>query len=98
VTSNDKVEASAKDAVDFPANFADPSNLYSTLKAYSHMFFHNLTELEKWELEQDLLNSMISNAWGKADVDSSEIQLYKKEISDFFDQLLVKRKANQYSQ
>ncbi|KAK1681866.1 hypothetical protein QYE76_042714 [Lolium multiflorum] len=88
VTSHDKAEASAKDAVGFPANFVDPSNLYSTPKAYSHKFFHKLTELEKWELEQDMLN----NAWGKADVDSSEIQLHKKEISDFFDQLLVKRK------
>ena len=98
VTSNDKAEAPAKDAVAFPDNFGDPSNLYSTPKAYSHKFFHKLTEAEKWELEQDLLNSMLSNAWGKADVDSSEIQLHKKEISDFFDQLLVKRKVNQYSQ
>ncbi|KAK1561286.1 hypothetical protein QYE76_008082 [Lolium multiflorum] len=70
--------------------------MYSTPKAYSHKFFHNMTELEKWELEQDLLNSMLSSAWGKADVDSSEIQLHKKEISDFFDQLLVKRKALHY--
>jgi hypothetical protein len=98
VTSNDKAEASAKDAVGFPTNFGDPSNLYSTSKAYSHKFFHKLTELEKWELEQDLLNSMLSNAWGKADADSSEIQLHKKEIGDFFDQLLVKRKVNRYSQ
>ena len=86
------------DAVAFPDNFGDPSNLYCTLKAYSHKFFHKLTEAEKWELEQDLLNSMLSNAWGKADIDSSEIQLHKMEISDFFDQLLVKRKVNQYSQ
>ncbi|KAK1609363.1 hypothetical protein QYE76_033036 [Lolium multiflorum] len=32
---------------------------------------------------------------GKADVDSSEIQLHEKEISDFFDQLLAKRKEQQ---
>ncbi|KAK1564278.1 hypothetical protein QYE76_018487 [Lolium multiflorum] len=38
---------------------------------------------------------MLTNAWGKADVDSSEIQLHKKEISDFFDQLLVKRKLTE---
>ncbi|KAK1626991.1 hypothetical protein QYE76_001306 [Lolium multiflorum] len=38
---------------------------------------------------------MLTNAWGKADVDSSEIQLHKKEIGDFFDQLLVKRKEKQ---
>ncbi|KAK1697114.1 hypothetical protein QYE76_013811 [Lolium multiflorum] len=97
VTSHDKAEAPAKDAIVFPDNFSDPSNMYSTPKAYSHKFFHKLTEAEKWELEQDLLNSMLSNAWGKADIDSSEIQLHKKEISDFFDQLLVKRKVNQYS-
>jgi hypothetical protein len=98
VNSQDKAEAPANDAVTFPANFGDPTNLYSTPKAYSHKFFHKLTEAEKWELEQDLLNSMMSNAWGRADVESSEIQLHKKEIGDFFDQLLVKRKVNQYSQ
>ncbi|KAK1682187.1 hypothetical protein QYE76_043035 [Lolium multiflorum] len=38
---------------------------------------------------------MMANAWGKADVESSEIQLHKKEMSDFFDQLLVKRKEQQ---
>jgi hypothetical protein len=53
--------------------------------------------VEKWELEQDLLNAMMSNAWGKADVESSEIQLHKKEIGDFFDQLLVKCKVIRYS-
>jgi hypothetical protein len=57
-----------------------------------------MTEAEKWELEQDLLNAMMSNAWGKADVESSEIQLHKKVIGDFFDHLLVKRKVIQYSQ
>jgi hypothetical protein len=36
---------------------------------------------------------MMNNAWGKADVESSEIQLHKKEIGDFFDRLLVKRKV-----
>ncbi|KAK1651945.1 hypothetical protein QYE76_069750 [Lolium multiflorum] len=92
VTSNDKAEASAKDAVGFPTNFGDPLNLYSTPKAYSHKFFNKLTELEKWELEKDLLNSMLNNARGKAYVESFEIQLHNKEISEFFDQLLVKRK------
>ncbi|KAK1609707.1 hypothetical protein QYE76_033380 [Lolium multiflorum] len=92
VNSQDKAEAPAHDAVTFPANFGDTANLYSTPKAYSHKFFHKLMEAEKWDLEQDLRNSMMSNAWGKADVESSEIQLHKKEIGDFFDQLLVKRK------
>ncbi|KAK1694647.1 hypothetical protein QYE76_011344 [Lolium multiflorum] len=94
VTSNDKAEASAKDAVGFPTNFGDPSNLFSTPKAYSHKFFNKLTEMEKWDLEQDLLNSMLNNAWGKADVESSEIQNHKKEIGEFLDQLLVKRKES----
>lgn len=98
ITSTDKAEASAKDVVVFLANFGDPSDLYATPKAYSHKFFNKLTEAEKWELEQDLLDSMLSNAWGKADVESSEIQNHKREIGEFFDQLLVKRKVNQSSQ
>jgi hypothetical protein len=98
VTSADKAEASAKDAVDFPANFGDPADLYATPKAYSHTFFNKLTETEKWELEQDLLNSMLNNAWGKADLESSEIQNHKREIGEFFDQIVVKRKVNQYFQ
>ncbi|KAK1649182.1 hypothetical protein QYE76_066987 [Lolium multiflorum] len=75
-------------------NFGDPTNLLSTPKAYSHKFFHKLTEAEKWDLEQDLLNSMMVNGWGKADVETSDIQLHKKEMCDFFDQLLVKRKVH----
>jgi hypothetical protein len=63
-------------------------------KAYSNKFFNKLTEMEKWELEQDLLNSMLNHAWGKANIESSEIQNHKKEISEFFDQLLIKRKVN----
>ncbi|KAK1664996.1 hypothetical protein QYE76_053155 [Lolium multiflorum] len=85
----------ANDAVTFPENFGDPTNLWSTPKAYAHKFFHKLTEQEKWDLEQSLLNFMMANAWGKADVESSEIQLHKKEMNDFFDHLLVKRKEQQ---
>ncbi|KAK1645764.1 hypothetical protein QYE76_063569 [Lolium multiflorum] len=95
VNSQDKAEATAHDAVTFPANFGDPTNLWSTPKAYSHKFFHKLTEAEKWDLEQDLLNSLMANAWGKADVESFEIQIHKKEMCDFFDQLLAKRKEQQ---
>jgi hypothetical protein len=51
-------------------------------------------EAEKWELEQDLLGSMMNNAWGKADAESSEIQLHKKKIGDFFDHLLIKLKVS----
>jgi hypothetical protein len=94
VNSTGKAEATAKDVVGFPTNFGDPSDLFSTPKAYSHNFFNKLTEIEKWELEQDLLKSMLNNAWGKADIESSEIQNHKKEISEFFDQLLIKRKVN----
>jgi hypothetical protein len=35
-------------------------------------------ENKKWELEQDLLNSMLNNAWGKADIESFVIQSQKK--------------------
>ncbi|KAK1609379.1 hypothetical protein QYE76_033052 [Lolium multiflorum] len=52
-------------------------------------------QTEKWDLEQDLLNSMLNNAWGKADAESSQIQNFKKEIGQFCDQLLVKRKEQQ---
>ncbi|KAK1698170.1 hypothetical protein QYE76_014867 [Lolium multiflorum] len=90
-----KAEASAKDVVAFPANFGDPSDLFATPKAYSHKFFYKLMEAEKWELEQDLLNSMLNNALGKADVECSDIQNHKREISEFYDQLLVKRKEQQ---
>ncbi|KAK1662605.1 hypothetical protein QYE76_050764 [Lolium multiflorum] len=64
-------------------------------EAYSHKFFNKLTEMEKWELKQDLLNSMLNNAWGKADIESPKIQNHKKEISEFLDQLLIKRKEQQ---
>ncbi|KAK1626864.1 hypothetical protein QYE76_001179 [Lolium multiflorum] len=38
---------------------------------------------------------MLNNAWGKADAESSEIQSHKKEIGEFLDQLVVKRKEQQ---
>jgi hypothetical protein len=47
VNSSDKAEATAKDVVGFPTNFGDPSDHFSTLKAYSHKFFNKLTEMEK---------------------------------------------------
>jgi hypothetical protein len=95
VTSVDKAEATARHAIVFPANFGDPSDVYATPKAYSTKVFNKLTETEKWELEQDLLNSMLTNAWGKADAECSDIQQHKKEICEFLDQLLCKRKVNQ---
>jgi hypothetical protein len=98
VTSADKAEATANDAIVFLANFGDPSDLYATPKAYSTKFFNKLTKAEKWELEQDLLNSMLNNAWGKVDAECSDIQNHKREIGEFFDQLLCKRKVNQSSQ
>jgi hypothetical protein len=57
VTSVDKAEATARHAIVFPANFGDPSDVYAKPKAYSTKFFNKLTEAEKWELEQDLLNN-----------------------------------------
>ncbi|KAK1678949.1 hypothetical protein QYE76_039797 [Lolium multiflorum] len=47
---------------------------------------------EKWELEQDLLNAMLNNAWGKPDVETSEIQEFKKDVGKFFDKLVCKQK------
>jgi hypothetical protein len=98
VNSADKAEAMAHDAIIFSAKFCDPSDHYATSKAYSTKFFNKLTEAEKWELEQDLLKSMLNNAWGKADAECSDIQNHERETCEFFDQLLCKHKVNKSSQ
>nr|XP_051221527.1 chromatin-remodeling ATPase INO80-like [Lolium perenne] len=95
VNSSGKAEAAASDMAVFPKNFGDPADLSSTPKAYATKFFNKLTEVEKWELEQDLLNSMLNNAWGKPDAETSEIQSFKKETGQFLDKLLCKRKEQQ---
>jgi hypothetical protein len=94
VTFADKAEAPANDALVFPEKFGDPTDLYSTPKAYATKFFHKITEAEKWVLEQDLLNAMLQNAWGKPDAESSENEQYKKDTCEFLDKLLFKRKVN----
>ncbi|KAK1601771.1 hypothetical protein QYE76_016945 [Lolium multiflorum] len=93
VTSSEKVGAG--DIVVFPKNFGDPADLTSTPKAYATKFFNKLTEAEKWELEQDLLNAMLNNAWGKPDAATSEIQEFKKDVGQFFDKLICKQKEQQ---
>jgi hypothetical protein len=50
-----KAEAPANNALVFPENFCDPSDIYATPKAYATKVFHKLTEAEKWDLEKDLL-------------------------------------------
>ncbi|KAK1649556.1 hypothetical protein QYE76_067361 [Lolium multiflorum] len=95
VTSSEKVGAGAGDVVVFPKNFGDPADLTSTPKAYATKFFNKLTEAEKWELEQDLLNAMLNNAWGKPDAATSEIQEFKKDVGQFFDKLICKQKEQQ---
>ncbi|KAK1616028.1 hypothetical protein QYE76_021545 [Lolium multiflorum] len=89
------VGAGAGDVVVFPKNFGDPADLTSTPKAYATKFFNKLTEAEKWELEQDLLNAMLNNAWGKPDAATSEIQEFKKGVGEFFDKLVCKQKEQQ---
>ncbi|XP_071678179.1 uncharacterized protein [Lolium perenne] len=79
----------------FPKNFGDPADTTSTPKAYATKFFNKLTEAEKWELEQDLLNAMLNNAWGKPDSRTSEIQDFKKNVGQFCDQLICKQKEQQ---
>ncbi|KAK1627243.1 hypothetical protein QYE76_001558 [Lolium multiflorum] len=64
VTSSEKAGDGAGDIVVFPKNFGDPADITSTPKAYATKFFNKLSEAEKWELEQDLLNAMLNNAWG----------------------------------
>ncbi|KAK1694507.1 hypothetical protein QYE76_011204 [Lolium multiflorum] len=95
VTSSEKVGAGAGDVVVFPKNFGDPADLTSTPKAYATKNFKQLTEAEKWELEQDLLNAMLNNAWGKPDAGTSEIQDFKKGVGEFFDKLICKQKEQQ---
>ena len=77
----------------FPKNFGDPTDLTSTPKAYATKFFNKLTEAEKWELEQNLLNAMLNNARGRPDVETSEIQDFKKNVGQFFDKLVCKQKV-----
>ncbi|KAK1670796.1 hypothetical protein QYE76_058955 [Lolium multiflorum] len=76
-------------------NFGDPADITSTPKAYATKFFNKLSEAEKWELEQDLLNAMLNNAWGKPDAATSEIQDFKKDVGQFFDKLICKQKEQQ---
>ncbi|KAK1603142.1 hypothetical protein QYE76_007877 [Lolium multiflorum] len=93
VTSSEKAGDGAGDIVVFPKNFGDPADITSTPKAYATKFFNKLTEAEKWELQQDLLNAMLNNAWGKPDSRTSEIQDFKKNVGQFCDQLICKQKA-----
>ncbi|KAK1666948.1 hypothetical protein QYE76_055107 [Lolium multiflorum] len=93
VTSSEKAGEGAGDMVVFPKNFGDPADTTSTPKAYATKFFNKLSEAEKWELEQDLLNAMLNNAWGKPDSRTSEIQDFKKNVGQFLDKLVCKQKA-----
>ncbi|KAK1668900.1 hypothetical protein QYE76_057059 [Lolium multiflorum] len=95
VTSSEKAGDGAGDIVVFPKNFGDPADITSTPKAYATKFFNKLSEAEKWELEQDLLNAMLNNAWGKPDAATSEIQDFKKDVGQFFDKLVCKQKEQQ---
>ncbi|KAK1643627.1 hypothetical protein QYE76_061432 [Lolium multiflorum] len=63
------------------------------IPAYATKFFNKLSEAEKWELEQDLLNAMLNNAWGKPDSATSEIQDFKKNVGQFLDKLICKQKV-----
>ncbi|KAK1619548.1 hypothetical protein QYE76_025065 [Lolium multiflorum] len=95
ITSSEKAGEGAGDMVVFPKNFGDPADITSTPKAYATKFFNKLTEAEKWELQQDLLNAMLNNAWGKPDSRTSEIQDFKKNVGQFCDQLICKQKEQQ---
>jgi hypothetical protein len=93
VTSSEKAGDGAGDIVVFPKNFGDPADTTSTPKAYATKFFNKLSEAEKWELEQDLLNAMLNNAWGKPDAATSKIQDFKKNVGQFLDKLVCKQKV-----
>ncbi|KAK1670806.1 hypothetical protein QYE76_058965 [Lolium multiflorum] len=94
VTSSEKVGAGAGDVVVFPKNFGDPADLTSTPKAYATKFFNKLTEAEKWELEQDLLNAMRTMPGGNR-MPRRRNQEFKKTGGQFFDKLVCKQKEQQ---
>ncbi|KAK1684457.1 hypothetical protein QYE76_045305 [Lolium multiflorum] len=97
VTSSEKVGAGAGDVVVFPKNFGDPADLTSTPKAYATKFFNKLTEAEKWELEQDLLNAMLNNAWGKPDAATSETKTLRRMLASSSTSLSASKRRNVYS-
>ncbi|KAK1629217.1 hypothetical protein QYE76_003532 [Lolium multiflorum] len=55
----------------FPKNFGDQVTSLPLPRRMLPSF--STTEAEKWELEQDLLNDMLKNAWGKPHAATSEI-------------------------
>ncbi|KAK1604681.1 hypothetical protein QYE76_028354 [Lolium multiflorum] len=87
VTSADKAEAAAHHAIVLPME-TDPSKCLATPKAYAIKLFHKLTEAAKSELQQDLMNSFMNNAWSKADSQSYDIEQYKKNSCEFLDNIL----------
>ncbi|KAM0826954.1 hypothetical protein ACQ4PT_068518 [Festuca glaucescens] len=95
VNSQNMAEAMAKDAMVIPPETAalGPS---VWPKAYQIKLFRKLTEAEKWELQQDLLNEMMKDVWAESDKEFDAIELYKKKSNEFLDKHLKMRKVNLY--
>ena len=94
VTSQQMAEAAAKDTMmtinaEAPAPSAKP-------KAYTTKLFGKLTEAEKWELQQDLINGMMKDVWQDSDKEFDAIELYKKKTNEFLDKHLQMRKVYSY--
>ncbi|KAM0826953.1 hypothetical protein ACQ4PT_068518 [Festuca glaucescens] len=94
VNSQNMAEAMAKDAMVIPPETAalGPS---VWPKAYQIKLFRKLTEAEKWELQQDLLNEMMKDVWAESDKEFDAIELYKKKSNEFLDKHLKMRKETQ---
>lgn len=95
VDSQNMAEATAKDAMvittepEAPGSSAKP-------KAYTTKLFGKLTEAEKWELQQDLINGMMKDVWQDSDKEFDAIELYKKKSNEFLDKHLQMRKVHSY--
>jgi hypothetical protein len=59
-------------------------------KAYSVKLFSKLDEAERWELQEDLIRSMMKEVWEKPDSPSYEIEQFKKKSTDFIEQFKMK--------
>jgi hypothetical protein len=65
-------------------------NHLSRPNAYMVKLFSKLEEAERWELQEDFLNSLMKEVWGKPDAPSYEIEQFKKKCTNFIEQFKKK--------
>ncbi|KAM0902744.1 hypothetical protein ACQ4PT_019045 [Festuca glaucescens] len=91
IGSQVRAEARAKDALLFTQATGAPGPS-SKPKAYMVNLFSKLSEAEKWELQQDLLNSMLQDVCEEPDKEYEALAAYKKKSVEFLDKHLQTRK------